>query len=101
MGSDCPSAHRMADLRPETKRNRLDETLKAVEERPEDFSPSALLRPVIQDTLLPTVAYIAGPAEVAYHAQTSLIYKKLLGRAPAILPRAEFYARAHRTFPIC
>ena len=68
----------------------LDETLKALEERPEDFSPSALLRPVIQDTLLPTVAYIAGPAEVAYHAQTSLIYKKLLGRAPAILPRASF-----------
>jgi bacillithiol biosynthesis cysteine-adding enzyme BshC len=72
------------------KAESLDETLKALEERPEDFSPSALLRPVIQDTLLPTVAYIAGPAEVAYHAQTSLIYKKLLGRAPAILPRASF-----------
>ncbi len=68
----------------------LEEALNAVEEHPEDFSPSALLRPVIQDTLLPTVAYIAGPAEVAYHAQTSLIYKKLLGRAPAILPRATF-----------
>jgi bacillithiol biosynthesis cysteine-adding enzyme BshC len=72
------------------KTESMDETLKAVEERPEDFSPSALLRPVIQDTLLPTVAYIAGPAEVAYHAQTSLIYRKLLGRAPAILPRASF-----------
>jgi bacillithiol synthase len=68
----------------------LDGILKALEEHPEDFSPNALLRPVIQDTLLPTVAYIAGPAEVAYHAQTSLIYKKLLGRAPAILPRASF-----------
>jgi bacillithiol synthase len=72
------------------KAESIDETLKAVEEHPEDFSPSALLRPVIQDTLLPTVAYIAGPAEVAYHAQTSLIYKMLLGRAPAILPRASF-----------
>src|SRR5580704_13607499 len=72
------------------KTESIDETLKALEERPEDFSPSALLRPVIQDTLLPTVAYIAGPAEVAYHAQTSLIYKTLLGRAPAILPRASF-----------
>ncbi len=72
------------------KSESLDEVLNAVEERPEDFSPSALLRPVIQDTLLPTVAYIAGQAEVAYHAQTSLIYKKLLGRAPAILPRATF-----------
>jgi bacillithiol biosynthesis cysteine-adding enzyme BshC len=68
----------------------LDETLRALEERPEDFSPSALLRPVIQDTLLPTVAYIAGAAEAAYHAQTSVLYKKLLGRAPAILPRAGF-----------
>ena len=68
----------------------LEETLQALGERPEDFSPSALLRPVIQDTLLPTVAYIAGPAEVAYHAQTSLIYKRFLGRAPAILPRASF-----------
>jgi bacillithiol synthase len=73
-----------------SKSESIDETLKAVEERPEDFSPSALLRPVIQDTLLPTVAYIAGAAEAAYHAQTSLIYKKLLGRAPAILPRASF-----------
>jgi bacillithiol biosynthesis cysteine-adding enzyme BshC len=72
------------------KTESLDETMKAMEERPEDFSPSALLRPVVQDTLLPTVAFIAGAAEVAYHAQTSLIYKKLLGRAPAILPRAGF-----------
>jgi len=73
-----------------TKEESLEATLKAVDERPEEFSPSALLRPVIQDTLLPTVAYIAGPAEAAYHAQTSVVYRKLLGRAPAILPRASF-----------
>jgi uncharacterized protein YllA (UPF0747 family) len=61
-----------------------------LEHRPEEFSANALLRPVIQDTLLPTIAYIGGPAEIAYHAQTSLVYKRLLGRAPAILPRAGF-----------
>ena len=72
------------------KQESIDETLRAVEQHPEEFSPSALLRPVIQDTLLPTVAYIGGPAEIAYHAQTSLVYKQLLGRAPAILPRAAF-----------
>jgi bacillithiol biosynthesis cysteine-adding enzyme BshC len=66
----------------------LEETVRAAESSPELFSPNALLRPVIQDTLLPTIAYIGGPAEIAYHAQTSLIYKRLLGRAPAILPRA-------------
>jgi bacillithiol biosynthesis cysteine-adding enzyme BshC len=67
-----------------------EDTWKALEHHPEDFSANALLRPVIQDTLLPTIAYIGGPAEIAYHAQTSLVYKRLLGRAPAILPRAAF-----------
>lgn len=68
----------------------LEEMLKAAERHPEQFSANALLRPVIQDTLLPTVAYIGGPAEIAYHAQTSIVYKRLLGRAPAVLPRAGF-----------
>jgi uncharacterized protein YllA (UPF0747 family) len=68
----------------------FEDTWKALEHHPEEFSANALLRPVIQDTLLPTIAYIGGPAEIAYHSQTSLVYKRLLGRAPAILPRAGF-----------
>ena len=68
----------------------LDATLKAIEEHPEEFSPSALLRPVVQDTLLPTIASVGGPAEIAYHAQSSVVYRKILGRAPALLPRAAF-----------
>ena len=67
-----------------------EETLRAMDLHPEEFSPSALLRPVVQDTLLPTVAYVGGAAEVAYQAQTSVVYRRLLGRAPAILPRAGF-----------
>lgn len=73
-----------------SKTESLEATLRALEQHPEEFSPSALLRPVVQDTLLPTVACIVGPAEAAYHAQTSLLYRELLGRAPAILPRASF-----------
>src|SRR6202140_2736686 len=68
----------------------MEAILRAGEQDAGQFSPSALLRPIIQDTLLPTVAYVGGAAEVAYQAQTSLLYKKLLGRAPAILPRASF-----------
>ena len=49
-----------------------------------------LLRPVVQDTLLATAAYVAGPAEVAYFAQASVVYQRLLGRMPVILPRASF-----------
>ena len=73
-----------------SKQESAEETLRALELHPEQFSPSALLRPVIQDTLLPTVAYVGGAAEVAYQAQTSVVYQQLLGRAPVILPRAGF-----------
>ncbi len=52
------------------------------------FSPNVLLRPVMQDTLLPTAAYIAGPAEVAYFAQASAVYKRLSVGMPVIFPRA-------------
>jgi bacillithiol biosynthesis cysteine-adding enzyme BshC len=57
---------------------------------PENFSPNALFRPVVQDFLLPTAGYIAGPAEIAYFAQSAVAYEHLLGRMPAILPRAGF-----------
>ena len=67
-----------------------DELVQAVQAQPEKFSPNALLRPVLQDFLLPTAAYIAGPAEIAYFAQAQVIYKKLLGRMTVILPRTAF-----------
>jgi bacillithiol biosynthesis cysteine-adding enzyme BshC len=66
------------------------EVLKAVENAPEDFSPSALLRAVVQDYLLPTVAYIGGAAEIAYFAQSEVVYQHVLGRMPVILPRPDF-----------
>ena len=66
------------------------ELIEKLEREPEAFTPSALLRPVVQDALLPTAAYVGGPAEVAYYAQTEVLYKRLAGRMPAILPRASF-----------
>jgi uncharacterized protein YllA (UPF0747 family) len=64
--------------------------LKAIGTTPEDFSPSALLRAVAQDYLLPTVAYIGGAAEIAYFAQSEVVYKHVLGRMPVILSRPDF-----------
>ena len=64
--------------------------LARLEDSPSDFSPNALLRPVVQDFLLPTVAYIGGPAELAYLAQAEVLYAHLLGRMPVALPRAGF-----------
>ncbi len=67
-----------------------DELRAALESSPESFSANALLRPIVQDAVLPTAAYIGGPAEVAYLAQSQVIYKRILGRMPAVLPRAGF-----------
>lgn len=58
--------------------------------RAAEISPNALLRPVVQDYLLPTVAYIGGPAELAYLAQSQVIYDRLLGRMPVVMSRASF-----------
>jgi bacillithiol synthase len=67
-----------------------DELVHLTHTEPANFSPNALLRPVVQDYLLPTVGYIAGPAEISYFAQSEVVYEHLLGRMPVMLPRAGF-----------
>ena len=64
-----------------------EELQKRIEAAPENFSANVLLRPVLQDYWLPTLAYIGGPAEIAYFAQAAVVYEKLLGRITPILPR--------------
>jgi bacillithiol biosynthesis cysteine-adding enzyme BshC len=65
-------------------------SMRELADRAADLSPNALLRPVVQDYLLPTAAYIGGPAELAYLAQSQVLYRKLLDRQPAAFPRACF-----------
>lgn len=64
-----------------------DELLEILKVSPERCSPNALLRPIFQDAVLPTSAYIAGPAEIAYLAQSEVLYRRMLGRVTAVLPR--------------
>src|ERR1022692_4910850 len=61
-----------------------------LESHPENFSPNVLLRPVVQDSLLPTLGYIGGPAELAYFAQAGVVYEGILRRMPVVSPRASF-----------
>ncbi len=63
------------------------ELVAILEGAPERLSPNALLRPVFQDTVLPTAAYIGGPAEIAYFAQSAVLYEAILGRITPVLPR--------------
>jgi bacillithiol synthase len=65
-----------------------DELLETVERCPSCFSPNVTLRPIVQDFLLPTIAYIGGPAEIAYFAQLRPNYKLLDRVEPVVLPRA-------------
>ena len=61
--------------------------LAELEEHPERFSPNVLLRPSVEDFLLPTLAYTGGAAEAAYFAQAGVVYEALLGRVTPIVPR--------------
>ena len=54
---------------------------------PEKYSPNVLLRPTVEDYLLPTLAYTGGAAETAYFAQAGAVYQILLGRVTPIVPR--------------
>ena len=65
-----------------------DAEFAALRDRAADVSPNALLRPVWQDYLFPTVAYVGGPGELAYFAQSQVIYDRLLGRMPVAVSRA-------------
>ncbi|MDZ7773332.1 MAG: bacillithiol biosynthesis cysteine-adding enzyme BshC [Balneolaceae bacterium] len=64
-----------------------EELAQEVRERPESFSPNVFLRPLLQDRLLPTLAYVAGPGEVAYFGQMKGLYRCFGMRMPLILPR--------------
>ncbi|MGA7885087.1 MAG: bacillithiol biosynthesis BshC, partial [Acidobacteriaceae bacterium] len=72
---------------PEKTSYSTSDLLAILDAAPERLSPNALLRPVFQDYLLPTAAYIAGPAEIAYFAQSQVLYQAILGRSTPILPR--------------
>lgn len=69
------------------KRLSAAELLQRIDATPEKFSPNVLLRPVVQDFVLPTLAYTGGAAEAAYFGQAGAVYENLIGRVTPIVPR--------------
>ena len=65
----------------------VDDLRSRIARNPELFTANVLLRPVLQDYLLPTAVYVAGPAETAYFAQVQVVYERLLGRTTPVWPR--------------
>jgi len=81
---------RRALLRQEADGRDLGRVLELAEQEPWRWSGSALTRCLFQDWLFPTAAYVAGPGEVAYLAQSMALYPALGMSAPAVVPRPSF-----------
>ena len=64
-----------------------EEMLDWLEKNPSAFSANVVTRPLIQDWILPTYAYVAGPSEIAYFAQLKRIYEEFEIEMPLIWPR--------------
>ena len=67
-----------------------DELVRKLRDEPSHFSPNVLLRPIYQDTLFATLAYVAGPNELAYFAQLKRMYEHFDLTMPLIASRASF-----------
>ena len=86
-GARTPVRHQDGEFFIGDRKLAAAELLKETERCPEQFSANVLLRPLIQDYLLPTLCYIGGPAEAAYFAQIEVVYRKLASRVTPIVPR--------------
>lgn len=65
------------------------ELARRAESAPETLSPNVVLRPLLQDTLLPNVATVGGPGEISYHAQLTGVYRLMGQGMPILFPRFE------------
>jgi len=65
----------------------LKDFLKLIVDNPLKFTPNVISRPLIQDYLIPNIAYVAGPAEISYLYQIYPLYKYLNIPSPLLIPR--------------
>jgi bacillithiol biosynthesis cysteine-adding enzyme BshC len=66
-----------------------EELIALLQSSPDRFSPNVALRPVVQQTLFPATAYVAGPGEIAYWAQLKPVFDFFGRTMPAVYPRAD------------
>ncbi|MCO5247805.1 MAG: bacillithiol biosynthesis cysteine-adding enzyme BshC [Chitinophagales bacterium] len=64
-----------------------EQLFKELDEHPEAFSPNVILRPILQQSVLPNIAFIGGGSEVAYWFQLPTIFKYYQVRYPLVIPR--------------
>lgn len=64
-----------------------EDLLKIAEQNPQALSNNVVTRPLMQEMLFPTIAFIAGPGEIAYWAELKQVFELLEMKMPAIVPR--------------
>ena len=75
------SARERGEILPRTQ------LLELLEREPGRFSPNVFLRPVVESTVFPALAYVGGPGEIAYFAQVSALFSEFGIIPPAFVPR--------------
>ncbi|MGQ9804456.1 MAG: bacillithiol biosynthesis cysteine-adding enzyme BshC [Chlorobiales bacterium] len=83
-------------LKPSREEIHKNILLETVYNQPERLSPNVVLRPIVQDKALPTLAYVAGPSEVAYWAQLKRAYQFFGVEMPLVMPRASLTIVEHK-----
>ena len=86
--ADSVSLFRLDGGRAPVKSTDVEALARRVADSPAIFSPNVLLRPVVQDTLFPTICYVAGPSELAYLGQLRGVYEHFGVPMPLMYPRA-------------
>lgn len=76
------------ELKSSRKTFTIEELTGLLERSPESFTPNAVLRPLYQDTLFPTLAAVLGPSEIAYFSQLTLAYERMGVPMPIVFPRS-------------
>ncbi len=71
--------------------------LRVLEDAPERFTHNVITRPLVQDSLFPTLTYIGGPAEIAYYGQLGGVYRQFGLPFPVVYPRASHTLMGART----
>ncbi|UDI78508.1 bacillithiol biosynthesis cysteine-adding enzyme BshC [Staphylococcus taiwanensis] len=71
--------------------------LNLIEAEPERFSNNVVTRPVMEEWLFNTVAFIGGPSEIKYWAELNEVFKLLSVEMPIVLPRMKMTYMMDRT----